>query len=155
VLLKGSECQSGDFNYLIVWDSETINSEAENSSEMKTISLGASSSTVLDMTWAREYRCSSVRLLVLSSIGEHILFSISHNVATNQIDMKEVEDLRTPAHATNGSEPFKQGSITSFEATVASTIGYEVVIRTNGHKNSTLCPFLSSLFVLLTTCDLL
>jgi hypothetical protein len=155
VSLKGSECQSGDFDYLIVWDSETIDSEAENSSEMKTILLGASSPTVLDMTWAREYDCNSVRLLVLSSIGEHILFSISHNVPTNQIDMKEVEDIRTLAHATNGSAPFKQGSVTSFETTDASTIGHKVVIRTNGHKNSMLCPFLSSSFVLLTTCNLL
>jgi hypothetical protein len=97
---------------------------------VKTILLGAGSS-VIDMTWERR-QCGSIRLLVLSSLGEHILFRICDG---NQVDFKDedVEDMRIGVHVVDVSAPFNHGNITSYEATVASTNGYEVAIRADRH----------------------
>lgn len=111
---------------------------------MNEISLGSSHS-VLDMAWKRDG--SSVDLVILSGLGDHVLIPTFYNSTKDQLDIgTKVRGVLTfSAHSRVHRQNLFKGSITCFDTTVASTTGHEVAIRrgTNRNPDSTSCPSLS------------
>jgi hypothetical protein len=98
------------------------------------------------MAWKRDG--SSVDLVILSGLGDHVLVPTFYNSTKDQLDigMKVRGMLTFSAHSrAHRQDPFKRGSITCFDTTVASTTGLEVAIRhgINRNPDSTFCPCLS------------
>lgn len=132
---------AGTFDHLIVWDSSLALTDSSSKSKPHSIEipLGTGIST-LDMTWKRDAN-NSVHLQVLSSTGEHISFPVCYDAAQNLVCFKDEVSRITAHNIVHDSKLVTQGSITSSQGTVASSIGYQVavIIRASESKPRECC----------------
>jgi hypothetical protein len=112
---------AGNFDRLILWDTQ----DPENH-DINTLSLKTSSSGVLDLIWRRDRNC--LQLIVLSTCGEHLVFPANFNLTENEFRLKDfADDLTVMVHSS--LDFFKHGNITCCKSIIASAVGSEVVLR--------------------------
>ena len=140
-LLKQNGLLAGTFDHLMVCDSSLAltDSSFKSKPHLIEIPLGMGIST-LDMTSKHDTN-NSVHLQVLSSTGEHISFPVWYDAAQNLVCFKDEVSRITAHNIVHNSKLVTQGSITSSQGTVASSIRYQVtvIIRASESKPHECC----------------
>jgi hypothetical protein len=116
-------------------DSGNSSNDSDSEPDSVEIPLGVGISTV-DMTWERD-PTGSVQLQILSSNGEHISFPVFYHTQ-NRVCFED-QGSRIRAHSVAHDSKVTQGSITSCEGTIASSIGYEVAVRASESNRHECC----------------